>query len=160
MSNLLTDICGPGENEKKLHLENCEESISLTLRIRTIKNARKKLETSVAPAVPYENVKKNVGVVDPTKLTRVWEIYQIIMKTTKQEKKTTHCSCVSSCESSCSKSSGGQGKKISAWNLTKVRSKKQVVDEAQTSGAKVHFASLLDICHLKNAELEAKHKGR
>ena len=47
--------------------------------------------------------------------------------------------------------------KISAWNLTKVRSKKQVIDEARTSGAKVHFASLMDICHLKNAELEAKH---
>ena len=53
--------------------------------------------------------------------------------------------------------------KISAWNLTKVRSKKQVIDEARTNGATVHFASLMDICHLKNAELEAKHqkyKGR
>ena len=53
--------------------------------------------------------------------------------------------------------------KISAWNLTKVRSKKDVIDEARTTGAKVHFASLMDICHLKNAELEAKHqkyKGR
>ena len=53
--------------------------------------------------------------------------------------------------------------KISAWNLTKVRSKKEVIDEARMSGAKVHFASLMDICHLKNAELEAKHqkyKGR
>ena len=53
--------------------------------------------------------------------------------------------------------------KISAWNLTKVRSKKEVIDEAKTSGARVHFASLMDICHLKNAELEAKHqkfKGR
>ena len=53
--------------------------------------------------------------------------------------------------------------KISAWNLTKVRSKKEVIDEARTSGAKVHFASLMDTCHLKNAELEAKHqkyKGR
>ena len=53
--------------------------------------------------------------------------------------------------------------KISAWNLTKVRSKKEVIGEARTKGAKVHFASLLDICHLKNAELEAKHqkyKGR
>ena len=39
--------------------------------------------------------------------------------------------------------------KISAWNLTKVRSKKQVIDEARTSGATVHFASLMDICHLK-----------
>ena len=53
--------------------------------------------------------------------------------------------------------------KISAWNLTKVKSKKQVIDEARMSGATVHFASLMDICHLKNAELEAKHhkyKGR
>ena len=53
--------------------------------------------------------------------------------------------------------------KISAWNLTKVRSKKEVIDEARASGATVHFASLMDICHLKNAELEAKHqkyKGR
>ena len=37
--------------------------------------------------------------------------------------------------------------KFSAWNLTKVRSKKQVIDEATTKGAKVHFASLMDICH-------------
>ena len=47
--------------------------------------------------------------------------------------------------------------KISAWNLTKVKSKK-VSDEARTSGAKVHFAALMDICHLKNAELEAKYQ--
>ena len=53
--------------------------------------------------------------------------------------------------------------KISPWNLTKVRSKKEVIDEARTSGATVHFASLMDICYLKNAELEAEHqkyKGR
>ena len=48
--------------------------------------------------------------------------------------------------------------KISAWNLTKVKSKKDVIDEARTSGATVDFASLLSICHLKNAELEAKHQ--
>ena len=50
--------------------------------------------------------------------------------------------------------------KISAWDLAKVRSKKKVIDEARTKGAKVH---LMDICHLKNAELETKHqkyKGR
>ena len=29
--------------------------------------------------------------------------------------------------------------KISAWNLTKVRSKKEVIDEARTWGAKVHL---------------------
>ena len=47
--------------------------------------------------------------------------------------------------------------KIPAWDLTKVRSKKEVIDEARTSGATVHFASIMDICHLKNAELETKH---
>ena len=46
---------------------------------------------------------------------------------------------------------------------TKVRNKSEVIDEARTKGAKVHFASLIDICHLKNADLETKHqkyKGR
>ena len=46
--------------------------------------------------------------------------------------------------------------KISAWNLTKVRSKNEMIDEARTKGAKVHVASLMDICQLKNAELETK----
>ena len=53
--------------------------------------------------------------------------------------------------------------KIPAWNLTKVRSKKEVIEEARASGATFHFASLMDMSHLKNAELEAKHqkyKGR
>ena len=107
----------------------------------------------------------------------VWENhYQIIMKTTLQEKETIHYSITiwftnfsyaSIHENSSSEGSSGQGmgkmEKISAWNRTKVRSKKEVIDEARTSGAKVHFASLMDICHLKNAELEAKHqkyKGR
>ena len=52
----------------------------------------------------------------------------------------------------------GKSGEISAWDLTKVRSKKEVFDEARTKGAKVHFASLMDICHLKNAELEARHQ--
>ena len=46
--------------------------------------------------------------------------------------------------------------KMPAWNLTKVRSKSEVIDEARTKGAKVHFASQVDIRHLKNAELETK----
>ena len=53
--------------------------------------------------------------------------------------------------------------KIPACNLTKVRSNKEVIDEARTKGAKVHFASLVDLRHWKNAELETKHqkyKGR
>ena len=53
--------------------------------------------------------------------------------------------------------------KIPAWDLTKIRSKSEVIDEARTKGEKVHFASLMDICLFKHAELEAKHqkyKGR
>ena len=53
--------------------------------------------------------------------------------------------------------------KVPAWDLTKVRSEKEVIDEARTKGVKVRFASLMDIRHLKNAELEANHqkyKGR
>ena len=55
--------------------------------------------------------------------------------------------------------------KIPARNLTKVKSKKKVIDEARTNSIKVHFASLMDICHLKNAaELWAlptqNYKGR
>ena len=52
---------------------------------------------------------------------------------------------------------------ISARNLTKVRSKKEVIDEAKTNGAKDHFASLMDKCLLMKAELEIKprkYKGR
>ena len=58
---------------------------------------------------------------------------------------------------------GKNWRKFRRGNLTKVRSKKEVIDEARTKGATVHFASLMDICHLKNADLEAKHqkyKGR
>ena len=33
-----------------------------------------------------------------------------------------------------------------------------MINEARTKGAKVHFASLMDICHLKSAELETKHQ--
>ena len=44
--------------------------------------------------------------------------------------------------------------KIPAWQLTKVRNKKDVIDEARKDGRKVLFASLMDLCHLKNSELE------
>ena len=52
---------------------------------------------------------------------------------------------------------------IPAWQLEKVKSKKEVVFEARRDEKKVHFATLMDICHLKNAELEPKlqkYKGR
>ena len=53
--------------------------------------------------------------------------------------------------------------KFSAWQLTEVRNKNEVIAEARNEGRKVHFASLLDVCHLKNSELEPrfqKYKGR
>ena len=52
---------------------------------------------------------------------------------------------------------------ISAWNLTKVESKKQVIDEARTSGATVHLCIINGHMSSENAELEAEHrkyKGR
>ena len=52
--------------------------------------------------------------------------------------------------------------KIPAWQLTKVRNKKDVIAEARNQGGRVHFASLMDICHLENFELEPqyqKYKG-
>ena len=50
-----------------------------------------------------------------------------------------------------------------AWQLEKVKSKKEVILEAHRDKRKVHFATLMGICHLKNAELEPKfqkYKGR
>ena len=52
---------------------------------------------------------------------------------------------------------------IPAWNLERVKSKKEVILKAQRDQNKVHLASLMDRCHLKNAELEPKlrkYKGR
>ena len=160
--------------------ENCEESISLTPEDtefkETIKNARKKLETSVGPAMPCK-IMKNCGSDGSNKIKTKFACILEADESTRMRRGNSiphyhqdHIaiySYASSYANSCSESSGGQGMRklenISAWNLTKVRSKKEVIDEARMSGATVHFASLMDICHLKNAELEAKHhkyKGR
>ena len=108
----------------------------------------------------------------------VWEIrYRIITKTILQEKGIIHCSIIictqissyaSSHEDSRSKGSSGQGmgkigKDSGVGPDESQKSMKEVIDEARMAGATVHFASLMDLCHLKNAELEAKHqkyKGR
>ena len=53
--------------------------------------------------------------------------------------------------------------KLPAWQLTKVKNKSEVIAEARTKGHTVYFASLMDLCHLKNSELEPqlqKWKGR
>ena len=46
---------------------------------------------------------------------------------------------------------------IPAWQLEKVKSKKEVWRHKKTK-KKVHFATLVDNCHLKNAKLEPKFK--
>ena len=173
--------------------ENCEGSISSTWRIRNSKKPSRTRVRSwkhqwllLCPV----KLRKIVGVVHPTKLRQnlrvfwklmnpqecVWEIrYRIITKTILQEKVKIHNNTIWSTKLFlCLKQwrflqrkqrtrKGKISEKISAWNLTKVRSKKEVIDEARTKGIKVHSASLMDICHLKNAELETKHqkyKGR
>ena len=157
----------------------------------TIKNARKKLETSVAPAMPCK-IMKNCGShgsnKNKTKLACILEAdestrmrmgnsiphhhddhiagkgqnslqhYNLVHKFIPMPQAMKIPAAKAAMDKEWEKL-----EKISAWNLTKVKSKKQVIDEARTSGATVHFASLMDICHLKNAELEAKHqkyKGR
>ena len=57
----------------------------------------------------------------------------------------------------------GKFEKMLAWNLAKVRNKSEVIEEARHKYVKEHFAPLMDICQLKNSELEKKHrkyKGR
>ena len=108
----------------------------------------------------------------------VWKnLYQNIMRTILQEKGTLHCNItiwytnlilisqamkIPAAKAAVDKE-WEKLEKIPAWDTTKVGNKSKVVDEARTKGRKVHFASLMDICHMKNAELEAKHqkyKGR
>ena len=46
--------------------------------------------------------------------------------------------------------------KLLARQMTKVKSKKEVIWEARKEETTVHYATLTDFCHLKNAELEPK----
>jgi len=49
------------------------------------------------------------------------------------------------------------------WDVNKVRPKADVIKESLKDGISVHFGKLMDLCHLKHAELEAIHqryKGR
>ena len=101
-------------SNEKLHLENARKLRGIYFIDpedkefkETIKNDRKKLETPIASAMLCKIMKKNVGVVHPTKLKQnlrvfwklmnlqecVWEIrYRIIMETILQEKVKIHYS--------------------------------------------------------------------
>ena len=185
-------------SNEKLHLENARKLRRIYFIDpedkefkETIKNARKKLETSVAPAMPCK-IMKNCGsgasnqiqtklacILEADESTRMrmgnsiphhhddhiagkgdnsLQHYNLVHKFIPMPQAIKVRAAKAAVDKEWEKL-----EKISAWNLTKVRSKKEVIDEARTSGATVHFASLMDICHLKNAELEAKHqkyKGR
>ena len=185
-------------SEEKLHLENARKLRGIFFIDpedkefkETIKNARKKLETSIALAMPCKIMKNcGSGVSDKnkTKLACIEEANESTRMRMgnsipsnhedhvagKGENSLQHYKLVhkfipmpQAMKIPAAKAAVDKEweklEKISAWNLTKVKSKKQVIDEARTSGVAVHFASLMDICHLKNAELEAKHqkyKGR
>ena len=152
----------------------------------TIKNAREKLETSVDPAMPC-NIMKNCGSGASNKIkTKLACILEADESTRmrmgnsiphhhedhiagKGESSLQHYNLVykfilmpQTMKIPAAKEAVDKEweklEKISAWKLTKVRSTKEVIDEARTSGATVHFASLMDTCHLKNAELEAKNQ--
>ena len=185
-------------SEETLHLENPRKLRGIYFIDpedkefkETIKNARKKLETSVDPAMPCK-ISRNCG-------SRASNKIQTKLACILEADESTRLRMGESLPNHHEDHIAGEGdnslqhknlvhkfipmpqamkipaakaavdkeleklEKISAWNLTEVRSKKEVIDEARTKGAKVHFASLMDICHLKNSELEAKHqkyKGR
>ena len=57
----------------------------------------------------------------------------------------------------------GKLEKILAWQPTEVRNKREVIADARSEGKTIQFSSLMDICHLKNSDLEPqfqKYKGR
>ena len=176
-------------SNEKLHLENARKLRGIYFIDpedkkfkETIKNARKKLETSVAPAMPCKitkNCGSDVSNKIKTKLACILEADESTRLRMGNASPSHHEDHVAgkgdnslqhynlAMKIPAAKAAVDKEweklKKISAWNLTKVRSKSEVIDEARTSGAKVHFASLMDVCHLKNAQLEAKHqkyKGR
>ena len=162
----------------------------------TIKNARKKLETPMAPSMPCNICKKsNNGEIRGKTTNDFKSKFACILKASEFSRMRMEACLPKYCEDHIA----GKGdnslqhynlvqkfipvpqamkipaakaaldeeweklEKIPAWNLTKVRNKSELIDEARTKGMKVHFASLMDIYNLKNAELEPKqqkYKGR
>ena len=156
----------------------------------TIKNARKKLETSMAPAMPCKTSKKSkkgetrsktndfkskfACILDASESTRMrteesqpkyheghiagkgdksLQHYNLVHKFLPMHQAMKIPASTAAVDKELEKL-----EKIPAWNLTRVRSEKEVIDEAMTKGAKFHSASLMDTCHLTKAELETKHQ--
>ena len=171
-------------SNEKIHLDNARKLRGIYFIDpedkefkETIKNARKKLETSVAPAMPCY-ILKNCGsggsnkiktqlacILEADESTRMRMGNSIPHHhqdrvTGKGENSLQHHNLlllfipmpqpmkIPAAKAAVDKE-WEKLEKISAWKLTKVRSKKEVIDEARTSGATVHLASLMDTCHLK-----------
>ena len=171
-------------SEEKIHLDNARKLRGIYFidpedkeYKETIKNARKKLETSVAPAMPCK-IMKNCGnggsnknrtklacILEANESTRMrmgnsephdhedhiagkgensLQHYNLVHKFIPMPQFMKILAAKAAVDKEWEKL-----EKISAWNLTKVKSKKEVIDDARTWGATVHFASLMDICHLK-----------
>ena len=180
-------------SDEKIHLDNARKLRGIYFIDpedkefkETIKNARKKLEASVAPALPCK-IMKNCGsdgsdkkrtklacILEANESTRMrmgnsephdhedhiagkgensLQHYHSVHKFIPMPQAMKIPAAIAAVDKEWEKLEN-----ISAWNLAKVKSKKQVIDEARTAGATVHFASLMNICQLKNAELEAKHQ--
>ena len=167
-------------SHEKLHLENARKLrgiYCIDLEDKefkdTIKNARKKLETPVALALPCkimkncgsggsdknktklacnleanESTRMRMGNSEPSnhedhiagKGDNSLQHYNLVHKFIPMPQAMKILAAKAAVDKEWEKL-----EKISAWNLTKVRSKKEVIDEARTSGAKVHFASLMDM---------------
>ena len=161
----------------------------------TIRNARKKLETPMAPAMPCKTCKKSKNGKTRNKPNDFKSKFACILEASEStrlrmeeslpnyhedhiagrgDNSLQHCNLahkfvpmpqamkIPAAKAAVDKE-WEKLEKIPVWDKTKVRNKSEVIVEARTKGAKVHFASLMDICHLKNAELETKHqkyKGR
>ena len=176
-------------SSEKLHLENTRKLRGIYFIDpedkefnENIKDACKKLETSIAPAMPCKIMKKNCGsgtsnkiktklacILETGESTRLrvgesltnhhedniagkgdnsLQHYNLVHKFIPMPQAMKIPAAKAAVDNEWEKLD-----KISAWNLTKVRSKKEVIDEARTSGAKIHFASLLEAKH-------QKYKGR
>ena len=162
---------------EKLHLENARKLRGIFFIDpedkefkETIKNARKKLETTVAPAMPCKIMKcnKNCGsgasnknktklacILEASESTRLrmgeslpihhedhiagrgnhsLQHYNLVHKFIPMPQAMKIPEAKTAADKEWEKL-----EKISAWNLTKVRSKKEVIDEARTKGAKSSF---------------------
>ena len=155
----------------------------------TIENARKKLETRMAPAMLCKTSKKSkhgetrdktnefktklACILETSESTRLCmekslpeyhednmagkgdnplQNYNLIHKSILMPQAMRIPAAKAAVDKECEKL-----EKIPAWELTIVRSKSEVIDEARTKDTKVHVASLMDMCHLPNWRQSTKN---